>query len=308
MAIKSKSHKIGITSAQLIELLRKIKESKATPRQLVAKTGLSPETLRKFRQEFEELLVPSSGFFAFSAKGLKFVENLKLSEFSFGEKEEGAILRLLGIYEALKPEPKREFDQFYATSETVVKRIRAISELEELSEASILFLGDDDMVSVGLAALHVALRICVVDIDPRHLNFLQEISKKEDLRIEFYHHDLKNPIPAELIRKFDVVFSDPPYTPNGFRLFLHRELEACLGVLASVYICYGTSERSSERLLPIQEIINEYSLAIRYAKEGFNNYTNAVSIGNTSNLYVLRPTAGTPLRRKPSLERIYSYE
>lgn len=88
-----------------------------------------------------------------------------------------------------------------------------------------------------------------------------------------------------------MVFTDPPYTPAGVRLFLSRAIEAInkKNLNSRIYLCYGNSDRAKERYLPIQNIINQAGLMNRYVFDKFNRYYKADSIG-ASSLYILEIT------------------
>lgn len=55
-------------------------------------------------------------------------------------------------------------------------------------------------------------------------------------------------------------------------------------------MCYGYTDRSSERGLAIQAILTENGFVIHEKQRGFNRYLGAKSIGSSSDLYRLRAT------------------
>ncbi len=95
-----------------------------------------------------------------------------------------------------------------------------------MREKRILFLEDDDFTSVATASLKFAREIMVVDIDYRIISNISNISKKLNLGIKLVERDLRRSISLCLRERFDVVFSDSPYTPNGIKLFVFRAIEA----------------------------------------------------------------------------------
>jgi predicted methyltransferase len=221
-------------------------------------------------------------------------------------------------YKNLRPKPKREYDQFLATEETLIRRVLILENFIDQNK-EILFLGDDDLTSLALSILHSNVKIFVVDIDEDILNFINFVSEKEKFNIETYYHDLRNPLPKDKFKKFNLIFTDPPYTPSALELWLTRCIEASLGsgsnkkrkkpeVLSSKYyfLCYGYTNRETERGLKIQEIITKMGLVIQEKIRDFNNYYGAKSLGSKSNLYLLQPTPKINLR-KIDIERTKFY-
>jgi N4-bis(aminopropyl)spermidine synthase len=221
-------------------------------------------------------------------------------------------------YKNLRPEPKREYDQFFATEETLISRVAILENFMDRNK-EILFLGDDDLTSLALAIFHSDVKLFVVDIDKDILNFINFITEKEKFNIETYYHDLRNPLPKDKFKKFNLIFTDPPYTPSALELWLTRCLEASLGsgtnkkrkkpeVLSSKYyfVCYGYTNRETERGLKIQEIITKMGLVIQEKIRDFNNYYGAESLGSKSDLYLLQPTPKINLR-KIDIERTKFY-
>lgn len=133
---------------------------------------------------------------------------------------------LLSRYKDRRPVSKRIFDQFTTTIETTAKRAALLDFLGDIRAKRVLFLGDDDFTSVATANIKSAKDIAVVDIDERILDSIGAISDELNLGIKRVKHDLRKPTPIDLKGKFDIVFTDPPYTPEGIRLFVSRAVEA----------------------------------------------------------------------------------
>ncbi|MBU1016998.1 MAG: bis-aminopropyl spermidine synthase family protein [Patescibacteria group bacterium] len=211
---------------------------------------------------------------------------------------------------SLMPVPKREYDQFYATEETVINRVKKLNGQKDLQDRKIVFLGDDDLTSLAVAYTFRACDISVLEIDTNILNVIEKVCKEHRLKINYVLWDLKKAIPKEFLHKSDTVFTDSPYTENGFDLFLRRSLEATKeNGLSSHYICYGTSPLSREKSLKVQQIINQYGLFIREKTQNFNKYIKgAETVGNTSDLYILEKTPQTKLGKSKPLSKLYTWE
>jgi predicted methyltransferase len=221
-------------------------------------------------------------------------------------------------YKNFRPKPKREYDQFFATEETLIRRVLILKNFIDQNK-EILFLGDDDLTSLALALFHLDVKLFVVDIDKDILNFINFVSEKEKFNVETYYHDLRNPLSKDKFKKFNLIFTDPPYTPSALELWLTRCIEASLGsgsnkkrkkpeVLSSKYyfVCYGYTNRETERGLRVQEIITKMGLVIQEKIRDFNNYYGAESLGSKSDLYLLQPTPKINLR-KIDIERTKFY-
>jgi predicted methyltransferase len=206
-------------------------------------------------------------------------------------------------YKNERPKPDRNLDQFYATEETVLKRAVLLGNLTDISQKKLLFLGDDDLASVAFALLFKAEEIMVVDIDKRILEFINMISQKENLPIKIFEYDLRNSLPKSEFKRYDIAFFDPPYTPEAVNTWLIRAIEATLTAgpdykkkkpenlsRKKYFMCYGYTDRETERGLKIQKIITLLGLIIQEKIKDFNHYYGAESIRNKSDLYVLQPT------------------
>jgi predicted methyltransferase len=226
------------------------------------------------------------------------------------KEEQEKVFNVFNKYKNERPKPYRNLDQFYATEETILKRAVLLGNLFDISQKKLLFLGDDDLVSIVFALLFKAEEIMVVDIDKRILQFINMISRKENLSIKTFEHDLRNPLPKSEFKKYDIVFFDPPYTSEAINTWLIRAIEATLTggpdykkkkpeVLSrkKYVMCYGYTDRETERGLKIQYIITSLGLIIQEKIRDFNHYYGAGSIGNKSDLYILQPTPKVNIRK-----------
>lgn len=207
--------------------------------------------------------------------------------------------------------PKRKYDQFLATTETVAKRVSLIDFFGDILDKRILFLGDDDFVSLAVAGSNKAEEIVVLDIDDEILEKIKEIGDKLNFSIKAFNYDLRKPLPKELNNRFDVVFTDPPYTANGIELFVSRAIDALdkANQTARVYLCFGNSDRAKERFLPVQEKLTKMGLMLRWIFDKFNRYQGAESIGSSSSLYIAEVTPQTKSLIKGEYEKpIYTID
>ncbi|MBE3519395.1 MAG: bis-aminopropyl spermidine synthase family protein [Firmicutes bacterium] len=161
-----------------------------------------------------------------------------------------------------RPEPVVEFDQGYVTVESVMNRLRVLDSRDDLADASILLVGDDDLTSLALCLTGLPARVAVAEIDRRLLDFLDR--RRQDLLVplELYEYDVRSPLPTKLVGAFDVSFCDPLETEQGFRLFIMRCREALVGPGAALYFGLTDVECPPERWLGFQEFLVGMGLRI----------------------------------------------
>jgi len=202
------------------------------------------------------------------------------------------IVKKLEEYAKLRPRPYTWLDQAFCTPETSVLRALFMLEEGDVEGREIIFLGDDDLTSIATGLLKASRKITVIDIDERLLELIREASKREEINIECIHHDLKQPLPDRLKNKFDVVFTDPPYTIQGMKLFVSRGIEALRKrKCASIYLSFA--HKPPEEMLGLQDAINEMGLFIQEMIPRFNRYEGAEMFANTTFLAKLGTTETT---------------
>ncbi len=299
------SKKTGISIKKILDVFYHLLKNKTIENnKLIKLVGVSKNGLNKVKKALSIYLNPSSKNTFLKKDVIEIINKLYHDNFLTEEDLLKTLITnsvykqsiiLLSYYKNMRPIPKRNLDQFTATIETTAKRTVLIDFLGDIKAKKILFLGDDDFTSLTTANIKSTKDIVVLDIDERILNNIKTISDKLKLEIKTIKHDLRKPIPKCLKGKFDVVFTDPPYTPEGVKLFLSRAIDAIdkNNETSRIYFCYGNSDRAKERFLPIQNIIINLGLMIRWVFDKFNRYEGAESIGSTSSLYVAEITPKT---------------
>lgn len=286
---------------------------------LVSLTGLPKETLRIFKLSIKDLLEPANGdSLVLNELGRRFVAQnppvpykWSLLEYSNKVLED----KLTAVRKTCSSDPKRHFDQFFASAQTSVSKALIVKDKGLLEDkAKIALLGDDDVVSLALALMNPNLEITVFEIDQ---DIVGTITKGAELlgikNIQLVSYDARNDLEKHFINKFDVVLTDPPYTKSGFSLFLKRAVEM-VGYDAHkqqskyIFIHYGASFKSPERYLKIQEVVNRFGLMSEEVLYNFARYTGAESIGNASTLYVLQTTPHSNAQAVLSPQTIYTFE
>lgn len=200
-----------------------------------------------------------------------------------------------------RPKANITIDQTQCKPETSLNRAILCLQHNALIGKNILCVGDDDLVSISLGFLLKSLyndstliktKIHVLDIDERYLEYIESIAKAYNLPISCSHVDFRNPINEELNNKFDVFFTDPPYTINGMKLFLSRGVSA-LKKEVGLPIFFSFSHKTPNFLLQMMKVYTEMGLAMSEVRPRFNEYNGAGIINNTSQLIILRTTSET---------------
>jgi predicted methyltransferase/DNA-directed RNA polymerase subunit RPC12/RpoP len=189
-------------------------------------------------------------------------------------------------------------DQSHCTAATKVRRVLYLIQTGTLPGASLLLVGDDDLMSLSIAAVAQALgqplvsRLAVVDISAEILDFVRDRQPQYDLSVELVRHDLREAMPDRLLAGFDAAMTDPPYTVEGARLFLSRAVEGLRpGAGQPLFFSFGP--KGPDDLLAVQRGIAEIGLTVQALHRNFNEYTGSGILGGTSHLYQLTTTSGT---------------
>lgn len=287
--------------------------------ELLQKVGVSRNVLNRVKRSLSQFLEPISKDTQLSLNGLNQIKRLyesgyapeeQLWTFLEDEYYQNAV-NLLQDIQSERPRPRREYDQFPATVETTARRASLLNFFGDIQEKRLLFLGDNDFTSVASASYGLAERIVVLDIDERVLNEINLVSENKNFGIKSVRYDARSKPPMELTGKFDIVFTDPPYTPEGIKLFVSRAVEFLdsINKAGRVYVCYGNSDRAKERFLPIHETLVQSGLMTRWVFDKFNRYHGAESIGSASSLFVSEVTPKTtPLVRGSYDKPIYTHD
>jgi predicted methyltransferase len=190
-------------------------------------------------------------------------------------------------------------DQAPCFPDTAMRRALLMLQNGALEGKRVLLLGDDDSVSIAIGLLGRALRqgdltrgVTVIDADERRISFLRDAAAREQLSIEVVHHDLRRPLPADLLCSFDVIETDPPYTLEGARLFLARGCEA-LTTGADGHCFFSFTHWPASQMLELQKVFTELGLAVRAVWPNFNRYAGASMLGNLGQLIELVHVAGS---------------
>ena len=212
------------------------------------------------------------------------------------------------LFSERRPKPQTEIDQAFGRPITAIRRAYLMLENNDLEGREILLIGDDDFTSLAIAQLKTNAKITVLDIDNRLLEIIKEISIENNFQINCVTHDLRKPLPENLMNRFDAVLTDPPYTIPGLELFLSRAIQALKDESGrKIYLAYA--HRPPKMQLEVQSSLTKLGLAILQLIPGFNLYEGAEMHGNTTYISILSTTESTkPLIASDFSEKIYTGE
>jgi len=305
LAILKISKKTGIPVKKIQDMLYALSSGESVENNQLARTiGVSRNALNQLKLHLSNYLKPTSKYTQLNTEATTDIKKMFsnhqyiLEEALFDLLENRQYeenIEFLRRIHKFRPSPNREYDQFAATIETSARRAALLKFFGDIDGKRILFLGDDDFTSIAIARYLTAEKIEVFDIDERVLDNIGEISAKQNFGIKTVRYDARKGFPKELSSRYDVVFTDPPYTSEGVRLFTSRAVDAfdVKNQSARLYLCYGNSDRAKERFLPIYCVLADSGLMTRWIFDKFNRYNGAESIGNSSSLFICDVTPKT---------------
>jgi predicted methyltransferase len=209
---------------------------------------------------------------------------------------------------AASPPPKPSLDHVPATPATLVRRAQFLSRAFALDGCNVLFLGDNDRTSLALSLVADAGELAVLDIDDDILDHIEAAGDDTGKATTCAYADLRIALPPRFHEWADLVVTDPPYTPEGMRVFLSRAAEAIRGHETSrVVVAYGFGHGDTLGL-KVQREIQRLGFVFEAIIPAFNRYRGALAIGSTSSLYILRPPSRSRQRSVNfNTTRIYTH-
>ena len=192
------------------------------------------------------------------------------------------------------PRARSDLDHVPATPETTLRRALWLDSTYDLPGAVLLFVGDHDLTSLAVAQVSPGTELVVVDIDEATLEFIDTQAARLGVSIRCLAGDLRFGLPERALGCADLVFTDPPYTPEGVELFASRGLQG-LGNRDNgrVIVAYGFSDRHPSLGFGAQSAAHRLGLAYEAVLPRFSRYDGAQAVGSASALYVWRPTTRT---------------
>ena len=171
-----------------------------------------------------------------------------------------------------RPKPTADYDQGYIKEEDVLRRIAFIYERGDLEGTEIIVIGDDDLISLGMALTGLPKRIVVLEIDDRLINFINRKAEEYDFNIIAKKFDVRNDLDDNFRGKFDVFITDPVETIEGITLFLSRAVSGLKGKGAAGYFGLTHQEASLRKWHEIEKRLLNMNLVITDMLRDFNVY------------------------------------
>lgn len=214
---------------------------------------------------------------------------------------EPEINKLNEIYKN-RPEADVAIDQALCTAETGISRALLMLRAGSLIGKRVLCVGDDDLTSI---AIFLILRrisksgraseisdITIFDVDKRILGYINDLSIKMGAHINCVQHDFRRTLPRNYANSYDCIFTDPPYTLEGLKLFLSRGVSALKRESdLPFYLAFAHKNPLSQ--LSMQKLLLDSGFVISRIYERFNKYHGAQILGSASDILVLSTTEKT---------------
>jgi len=170
------------------------------------------------------------------------------------------------------PTPNPKYDQYFCTEKTALDRVQLFTDLPTDKLTRFLFIGDDDFISLTLAARLSLAKITVLEADPKVRSIIKEMAAHYNLPVELYSYDVRDPLPREFVNHYDVVFTDPPYTLAGIKVFLTRARLAMASDNSLCVFCYSDLDLYPE---PVESLLASLSFRIQKQYPEFCYYLPA---------------------------------
>ncbi|MCI2416742.1 bis-aminopropyl spermidine synthase family protein [Saccharopolyspora sp. K220] len=295
----------GVLARRLREVLAQLAEGAPTLDELIRRTAVSRRTV-------EDLLAAAGPDVEATRETYRLLpdardryrERFALHELHAAPPAGPDQLELMRGFITGGPAPVEALDHVTATPETVLRRAEWLRDNYDLHGAHVLCLGDHDLTSLALSLVVPSASVTVVDVDERILRHIDEVSAERGFAVRTLHADLRFGVPPVLEGWADLVFTDPPYTPEGVGLFATRAAECLASQHSRLLIAYGYSPRTPALGHKVQQELLRLGVVFEAILPRFHRYFGAQAIGSASDLYVCQPTAHTrklALRQAPGI-------
>jgi len=181
-----------------------------------------------------------------------------------------------------RPSPLEKYDQWYMTADHSSYRAEFISDNGDLVGKKVLFIGDDDLLSVAVSLTRLPKEVVVLEIDERIVEFVNELGKKLNIPLSGRVYDIRLPLDETLAGQFDVFICDPTETMQGFNLFVSRGVSSLRGIGSVVYFGLTCLEASKKKWFEIQKLLHGMNLVITEIRHNFTEYPDPPWVNNLS--------------------------
>lgn len=224
------------------------------------------------------------------------------------------VMERLKLYLSMRPQVDVTLDQAHGKPITALRRAVLALEKDAFFNREIALFGDDDLVSVALMLLWKLIyadqkspKITVFDIDERLLDYIESIADELEIEINTVFYDAKNAIATEHLNKFEVAFTDPPYTTEGAKLFLTR-VKQLLKTQVNLPVFFSYGQKSPQDNHAVIRVLTELGFAIEELIPNFNEYEGAAILGGVGQMMVLKNALTTSPKLQEFKGLIYTKE
>lgn len=139
---------------------------------------------------------------------------------------------------ATRSEPALIYGQRFITPESAVCRASLLRDrMPTEHSGSVLFIGDDDLVSVAFATIAPRHRISLIDIDPTVVENVARFSSHYGVEVEAVCGDVASSLPSSWHDRFDCVVGDPyPSADHSFEAFFAQAARPLLRPSSGAFV------------------------------------------------------------------------
>lgn len=175
---------------------------------------------------------------------------------------------------AERPAAIRDFDQAYMVEDASVARVVFLLGRGDLEDRELLIIGDDDLISLAAGLTRLPKRITVLEVDTRLVEFIERVSRQHDLPVEARVYNVCDPLPDDLMGRFDTFVCDPSESMGGLTAFLTRCFLGLKGEGSAGVFGLSFHEASLAKWARIQRWILDRNAVITDIIADFSQYHN----------------------------------
>ena len=227
------------------------------------------------------------------------------------------LLKLATTIDSLRPKSNVLIDQCPIFPRDLTRRAEVILENEfPISNKKVLFIGDDDLVSILISSVFEPDLLGLIDIDDRVLESLSKNAfgaKKSD-KLALYEGNIVDIVDKKIDDPFDkslfdFFVTDPPYTETGYYYFLKFGIKHLkFGGRAYIAIPYmNLEEWTNELLFKVEKLLLENGVVVERLIPGFAMYQHDENV--VSSMMIAKKVSKPLLANKatmPSISKMYT--
>ena len=180
-------------------VLARLTAHECTLAELIKETALPRRVVEELLQRLGDDLVTDHDRLTLAATtATAYRERFDLDQLRLADRAPDPLVATMREIIAAAPQPNRSLDHVPATAETVIERARWLDRTFDLAGATLLFVGDHDLTSVGVSLVNPAARAVVVDLDEALLAFLEQRAECDGWPIRCWWADLRFGLPPAL--------------------------------------------------------------------------------------------------------------